>query len=563
MNKIIKIISILVITLTIFSMSGCNNKKDVKDIEKEVEKSIKKGEYSFVIGNDVTNGDAGLEYAYLKKYDAYAVCGIGEHSGGVITIPEKVNGKPVIAISKKAFEGIITLYSVNIPDSVQVILSGAFEGCAFLEQVTVGKNDSDLQYIQNIIFSQTSISSLTYKGSMSEWQNMLKDLPGNYITTWAYNSNSTTISVICNDGTLEYWCNTGKLVEYEKNTESAGLEYALNEDGKSYSVIGIGTCKDKDIIIPSKYNGLPVTKIGEYAFGNCSSLKSVVIPDGLLSIGCSAFHNCISLTSINIPNGILNIDIGVFYGCSSLKSISIPNSVTKISSQAFYNCSALTNVNIPDSVEIIDSDSFGFCTSITNITIPNNVTRIIANPFSGCSALKYNVYDNGYYLGNKNNPYLVFVKAKNTDIISCTVHKNTKFILGSAFSFCNKITSIDIPDGIISIGDGAFQFWVLSTTSPNTNGVYNEYDNGYYLGNNNNPYLVFVKPKNNTDVTSCTIHKNTKLIYGYAFMNSPSINSIVFKGSVKQWNAIIKSPSWDSFGYIAKIICSDGTITLE
>ena len=227
MKKTLKLLSIfLIILLAILVATGCNEKKDVKDIEKEVEKSIKKGEYSFVIGNNVTNGDPGLKYAYLEKYDAYAVCGLGEHSGVVVNIPEEVNGKPVIAISKRAFVGDATLQAVSIPDTVQVILSGAFEECSFLSQVTIGTKDSDLQYIQNRIFSQTNVSSVTYKGTMSEWTKMLKDLPDDYLTTWVYNSNHPTISVICDDGTLVYWTNSGELLD--KNTDNT--KYTVTKD---------------------------------------------------------------------------------------------------------------------------------------------------------------------------------------------------------------------------------------------------------------------------------------------------------------------------------------------
>ena len=77
---------------------------------------------------------------------------------------------------------------------------------------------------------------------------------------------------------------------------SKGLEYDLL--GEYYVVSGIGTCTDKDVVIPSTYNDLPVLGIGDRAFSRCSSLTSVTIPDSVTSIGDRAFQYCSRLTSI-------------------------------------------------------------------------------------------------------------------------------------------------------------------------------------------------------------------------------------------------------------------------
>ena len=76
------------------------------------------------------------------------------------------------------------------------------------------------------------------------------------------------------------------------------MDYTLNEDQKSYSVTGIGTCMDTDVVIPAVYEGLPVTSIGSWAFYSCDSLTSVVIGDSVTTIGDGAFEDCDRLTSI-------------------------------------------------------------------------------------------------------------------------------------------------------------------------------------------------------------------------------------------------------------------------
>ena len=121
---------------------------------------------------------------------------------------------------------------------------------------------------------------------------------------------------------------------------SEGLKYALNYDGVSYTVSGIGSCTDTEVVIPASYKGLPVTTIGSYAFSSCTSLTSVVIPDGVTSIGYGVFQYCYSLTSVVISDSVTSIGDYVFKNCSGLTSVVIPDSVTSIGEGAFLYSSA-------------------------------------------------------------------------------------------------------------------------------------------------------------------------------------------------------------------------------
>ena len=119
-----------------------------------------------------------------------------------------------------------------------------------------------------------------------------------------------------------------------------GLKYSQKADG-TYTVTGIGTCTETDIVI-GIYNNRDVTAIGWDAFSYSTSLKSIELPDSLTTIGVGAFYECTSLKSIVIPEGVTTIGDAVFYGCTSLKSIVIPEGVTTIGGNAFYDCTSLT-----------------------------------------------------------------------------------------------------------------------------------------------------------------------------------------------------------------------------
>ena len=174
------------------------------------------------------------------------------------------------------------------------------------------------------------------------------------------------------------------------------LTWTLDSEGV-LTISGMGAMKDwnwngspwyknKDIKSVMIEDG--VTSIGYYAFKGCSSLNSITLPNSVTRIGDSAFYECSSLSSIILPNSVISIGYSAFYKCSSLSSITLPNSVTRIGDSAFYKCSSLSSITLPNSVTRMGGYAFYKCSSLNSITLPNSVTSIGYMIFYGCSSLK-------------------------------------------------------------------------------------------------------------------------------------------------------------------------------
>ncbi|MDR1951789.1 MAG: leucine-rich repeat domain-containing protein, partial [Bacteroidales bacterium] len=111
-----------------------------------------------------------------------------------------------------------------------------------------------------------------------------------------------------------------------------------------------------------------VTSIGNYAFLGYSSLTSVTIPNGVTLIGMSAFGSCTNLTSVVIPGSVIFIGQNAF-SSTGLTSLTMPNSVVFIGVAAFFGCTNLTSITIPGSVAVIGHTAFGGCTDLTFIEV--------------------------------------------------------------------------------------------------------------------------------------------------------------------------------------------------
>ncbi len=120
-------------------------------------------------------------------------------------------------------------------------------------------------------------------------------------------------------------------------------------------------------------------------WSNCQyKVENIVISDGVTSIGDHAFWDFRSVKSVSIPNSVKRIGLNAFSECYVLTSIKIPQGVTKIETITFDNCYKLSNIEIPDSVTSIGDRAFEDCNDLTSIYIPASVISIGKNLFNKC-----------------------------------------------------------------------------------------------------------------------------------------------------------------------------------
>ena len=360
-----------------------------------------------------------------------------------ITIPDSVT-----CIAYAAFHGCSSLSSITIPNSVTSIGIYAFVVCSSLTSITIPDGVTSIGYGAFSDCSSLKTISLSCKSSLKKSDFGEQADLVSYTNQHALTKTAAKDATCAESGNKEYWTckHCGKYFLSDDTNPATATAVELSEtvipalNHKNATTRGASEptetepgysgdryCPDCDTVFEKGYTywnegnltwkldadgTLTISGTGAMKDYNStdnlspvhmnSSVKKIVIEEGVTSIGNDAFHGCISLTNITIPDGVTSIGYYAFSFCQKLASVTIPDSVTIIGERAFSDCSSLTSITIPDNVTSIGECAFSYCSSLTSITIPDSVTSIGNKAFRGCSSLtSITIPDSVTSIGNK------------------------------------------------------------------------------------------------------------------------------------------------------------------
>lgn len=241
---------------------------------------------------------------------------------------------------------------------------------------------------------------------------------------------------------------TGNLELYAVKTYFK-MEFTELEDG-SYEISGYERNDDKVIehlILPSEYNGKPVTSIGEDAFQWLGSVTTLEIPSSIKTIGIHSFY-CTRVKKIIVNEGVESIKRNAFAGAKT-EEIHLADSIVLIDENAFSNCQQLKTINLPKSLIGLGYCAFAGCKELSiDVVIPEGVTMIIDETFINCEKIKsVKLHENITYIGDQ-----AFQK--------CTGIKELEIFSGSigmyAFYSCYSLEKLTIHNDVTKISKCAF-----------------------------------------------------------------------------------------------------------
>lgn len=381
-------------------------------------------------------------------------------------------GEGLESIGRSAFENCIALTGVSMPAGMESIGALAFKGCTKLASAALGNSltllgdsafygCSALQSVE-LPVTVSSVGTRTFAGCSALNAVGLGNVSA--IGEAAFNGCSALTEIAIPNGveTLGnyafYGCSalaTVTLGTQERSSSSLKTigDYAFAETAVKSVVLpnGVSTLGNyafnKCASLATVSLGNSLTAIGDYAFSDCKKLESVTFGSALETIGERAFASA-KISSLVLSATVRTIGDWAFYN-NPLTAITFNDGLQSIGSRAFYGVSVQT-LNIPNSVTSIGSYAFEKCTKLTSATLGTGISSIPDYMFSSCSALTSVVLpENITGIGNS-----AFYNCKG--LKSLPVTESITSIGTNAFYGCTSLTSVNLSDKVTSLGASAF-----------------------------------------------------------------------------------------------------------
>ncbi len=310
------------------------------------------------------------DMVYAVKKDGNAILARLYDAMGTVIIPETVNGMDIVEIGSRTFFKNTGLKSVVLTEKINRIGNQAFAGCTSLESIIIPRSVSS---IADYAFENcTSLTSITIPDSITDI--------GREAFSGCAGVRNIYFNAVKMNSVFQKYVFSGVGTQTDGVNVTVGKNVTEIPDGLFYSFdVVYGPVNIKRVVFEE---GSVCREIGDRAFGDCLSLESIIIPNGLTSIGGYAFENCTNLKSIIIPDGLTSINAYAFDNCTGLKSIIIPSSVTTIDSNAFESCRAVigfSSPHLPKNLGYMWNGDCAYYTDVKEIIIDGDTSKILKN----------------------------------------------------------------------------------------------------------------------------------------------------------------------------------------
>ena len=307
-------------------------------------------------------------------------------------------------------------------------------------------------------------------------------------------------------------------------------------------IVSGGDCYYQDYLDNKYYTS--DDELGVGFFLKCKSLKAITLPGNLKSVGESAFQECSSLETLNLPSGITSIGNYAFWGCENLTSVTLPSELISIGDRAFERCNSLISLNLPSSLTTLGELVIAGCYGLTNLTLHSNLTDVKSNYLFGGASNYNNLKEVRYIIDSDLETYL-----QSNHPIFYQINCGIKYYLND-----QEITTLEIPSGITSIGDGVFfnsngltnltlSSRVTSIGESAFNNCSNLQDVRYYIYDDLATYIQKGHPAfyvncgikyywNNQEITTLEIPTSVTSIGNHAFYGGNGLTSVEFPSNL-------------------------------